>query len=434
MKQVINIYFTLCFFVVLPVYAQMNQQVNSQTDFWKQAGLSNHDIFSITTNSHGHIFTGTGDSGVYRSTDRGENWINVKNYPARVEALAVNSNDFIFAGPSNSTDYGESWSDMDFRNDYVFSICAAPNGDLFTGVLDFEDYIGGLIYHSMDNGDHWTNINNGLDSTLSLSIFQHSSGNLFVGSIWIDVYVDKPPPNQWFFYGGLRSSTDNGRTWLTLDGLYNYTVSSLKEDRQGWIFAGTYGNGMYRSIDTGATWTEINEGLSTWHQRNVRSFIIKSDGDLFIATLGGVFESTDNGDHWIAMNTGLTDTTVSCITIDPLGYLYIGTNKGVFRSVQSTTSFENQSKEHVSVLYLKQNYPNPFNPSTTIEFSLPHAEYMTLRVYDILGVEVSVLVNEHLHAGVHRVSWNAWSRASGFYLVRLQAGRSTQTRKLLLMK
>ncbi len=246
--------------------------------------------------------------------------------------------------------------------------------------------------------------------------------NTFLILCFLMLYPVFAQTDFWKQNGGLRRSIDSGRTWLTFAGLYDYTVSSLKEDRQGWIFAGTYWHGMYRSIDSGGTWIEINEGLSTLYQRNVRSFIINPDGDIFIATLDGVFESTDSGDRWIDVNEGLSDTSVYSIAVDPNGYLYIGTPSGVFRSVQSTTSVENQGKENVSEFYLMQNYPNPFNPSTTIEFFLPQADYVTLRLYDVLGEEVSVLVREHLRAGVHRVPWNAGSRASGFYLVRCRRG------------
>jgi hypothetical protein len=83
---------------------------------------------------------------------------------------------------------------------------------------------------------------------------------------------------------------------------------------------------------------------------------------------------------------------------------------------------------------LYQNYPNPFNPSTKIVFSLPRADYVTLKVYNILGQEVTTLVDEAKDAGTYRTSWDASGMASGVYFYRLQAGDFVDTKKLLLLK
>ncbi len=98
---------------------------------------------------------------------------------------------------------------------------------------------------------------------------------------------------------------------------------------------------------------------------------------------------------------------------------------------------------------LLQNYPNPFNPSTTIKYELPRASQVNLSVYDVLGRQVSVLVNERRNAGVHEVKFDASGLSSGMYFYRLQvrpldsaigrdsksgAGDFVQTRRFLLLK
>jgi hypothetical protein len=83
---------------------------------------------------------------------------------------------------------------------------------------------------------------------------------------------------------------------------------------------------------------------------------------------------------------------------------------------------------------LSQNYPNPFNPSTTITFELPKSAVVRLSVYDMLGREVSVLVNERRDAGVHEVKFEASALSSGVYFYRLQAGDFTHTKRLLLLR
>jgi hypothetical protein len=83
---------------------------------------------------------------------------------------------------------------------------------------------------------------------------------------------------------------------------------------------------------------------------------------------------------------------------------------------------------------LLQNYPNPFNPVTVVSYQLPEAGSVRLVVYDLLGREVSVLVNEKKEPGNYTVAWNASRMASGVYLYRMQSGNLVQTRKMILTK
>jgi pimeloyl-ACP methyl ester carboxylesterase len=86
---------------------------------------------------------------------------------------------------------------------------------------------------------------------------------------------------------------------------------------------------------------------------------------------------------------------------------------------------------------LSQNYPNPFNPSTTIEYQIPNVgtqNFVSLRVYDILGREVATLVNEQKPAGAYNVQWNAKDLTSGVYFYRLEAGSYNETKKLILLR
>ena len=83
---------------------------------------------------------------------------------------------------------------------------------------------------------------------------------------------------------------------------------------------------------------------------------------------------------------------------------------------------------------LYQNYPNPFNPSTTIEFTLPKSEFVELKVYNILGKEVSILISQNLNQGSHSYKFDGREIASGVYYYRLEAGNFVQTRKMIYLK
>ena len=80
------------------------------------------------------------------------------------------------------------------------------------------------------------------------------------------------------------------------------------------------------------------------------------------------------------------------------------------------------------------NYPNPFNPTTTIEYSIPEASFVELKIYDILGGEVASLVKENKPSGKHSVKFNASNLPSGIYFYRIVSGNFTATKKLILLK
>ena len=81
-----------------------------------------------------------------------------------------------------------------------------------------------------------------------------------------------------------------------------------------------------------------------------------------------------------------------------------------------------------------QNYPNPFNPTTKLEFRISNHGFVSLKVYDILGKEVSTLVNSELPAGIHKVEFDGTGLPSGTYFYRLDAGNYSETKKMLLLK
>ncbi|MCX7877733.1 MAG: T9SS type A sorting domain-containing protein, partial [Ignavibacteria bacterium] len=101
---------------------------------------------------------------------------------------------------------------------------------------------------------------------------------------------------------------------------------------------------------------------------------------------------------------------------------------------QDITSGQSGTTELPSYYELKQNYPNPFNPSTTIKFSIPKGENVKLTVFDMLGQEVKVLVNEFRSAGVYEINFDASLFSSGVYFYKIETEGFTDTKKMLLVK
>ena len=132
-------------------------------------------------------------------------------------------------------------------------------------------------------------------------------------------------------------------------------------------------------------------------------------------------------------------------TTEPITYSFVDDNigSGVIRyrlkqiDYDGTFKYSNTVEvEIISPLYyqLYQNYPNPFNPTTIISYQIPVSSNVTIKIYDILGNEVSILVNEYKTAGTYNVEFDAIDLPTGIYLYKLNAGDFAEMRKMILMK
>ena len=140
----------------------------------------------------------------------------------------------------------------------------------------------------------------------------------------------------------------------------------------------------------------------------------------------------------------LTDGTATSSITD--NYLYILNGKGAGTNKLSeinlvgdgagmvTSVKQNFNPVQPSKFQLCSNYPNPFNPSTMIVFYLPKNEYVTLKIYDIMGREIETLIEGYVPAGEHKLQWSAVGLASGVYLCRMQAKDFSDTIKMIYQK
>ena len=390
----------------------------SQTDFWQKITPPlGRTVSSVASNAISDVFVGT-DSGVFRSSDNGGTWTNSGLNPGGGYSV-ITSRGAIFAAGSDSayytTDNGASWRHLNHWLGIGNPVAINDSVDIFIGI---GNVLGGKgVDHSTDGGATW--VDAGLRAQ-SRALAINASGTIFSGGydrVGACVY----------------RSTDNGSSW-TNTGFFKFppAVNALAISAAGHIFAGTSNDGVCRSTDDGAHWLRSNGDLSTFM---VICLAINANGHVFAAVWGGgVYRSTDDGASWTAVNSGLTNLSVASLAISPEGTVFAATDSGLFRSVQSTTAVRELSADAPASFSLGQNYPNPFNPSTTIKFELPSASHVTLTVHDILGRQVSVLVNERKEAGVHEVMFDGSNLASGVYFYRIQAGGFTRARRLLLLK
>ena len=374
------------------------------------------------------ILAGTYGNGIFRSSDQGSTWIPVNNGldSAFIESLqtygglTVNSiasfgNTLLagtLAGIFRSTDEGATWTDVnnDWTRQQIWSF-AKSDSTIFAGGSVF------LAFRSTDDGITW-NCGETSFSSGAVMALTYENGKLFAAA------------NE----GGAFRSTDNGTSWTKVyspgqsDYAYSLTYASP------YILLGTGTQGLLRSSDDGESWQRCGSGLPA--DCDIYDFAV-TGSDVFAGTSGGVFLSTDFGLHWSNVSSQELNTEIISIAI--LGSdLVAGTEgAGVIwkRPLSEMIAFSNVSDRLLAFDFkLEQNYPNPFNPTTNIKYSILKESFVTIKVYDILGKEITTLVNERKSAGNYSINFDGSNLPSGIYFYRMQAGSFVSTKKFVLLK
>jgi hypothetical protein len=187
----------------------------------------------------------------------------------------------------------------------------------------------------------------------------------------------------------------------------------------------------------------INDGL---FNKYVISTTSDDSGNVVVGTFGNPFLLKDSVYSWQSLSNGFPRTFTTSLAISPQGILFSGTQDyGMYRTSaplrKRIPTIYNQIDtlppvpEPVITDYnLFQNYPNPFNSSTIIKYQIPRTGNVTLKLYDVLGREVTALVNEQKTEGKYEVNFNASSLASGIYIYRLNVNDYVRVKKMILMK
>jgi photosystem II stability/assembly factor-like uncharacterized protein len=400
---------------------------------------------------NGELYAGSASRGIYRSRDTGSIWIPTSAVTKKmtIESMVVRDSLIVAGsmyGVGVSMNEGGQWHDLSSDSVDIANAVAVHDSIVYAG-----NYLG--LHARKLTGVDWKL----MFSKTPVHCVKTQGDSIYVGG-----------------RKGLYFSPDNGSTFTLLDSLfYDATVYTLGVFGNT-IFAGT-GNGIYRSSDHGKHWSlAVPSPDNYW----VADFV-KNDSFYYAATGYGVFRMRMNDTVWTASLLGLNgtnDVAAICLNGDNIflglrggGIVYstnggdvwksgnsgftqymnvfaIGVNArrlffgGAYSSVWSGTLVDLGITTVPSVTNvplrsdLSQNYPNPFNPSTQMEFTISRASLVTLVVYDMLGREVTQLVNEQKDAGRYSVRWDASAFSAGMYFARLQAGDYTAVRKLLLLK
>jgi hypothetical protein len=388
-----------------------------------------------------------GDSGtIVKTSNNGDNWFNVSGngIPSNVNLVNIS--------------------------------CKAVDTALTAGNIGTSTF----VYRTSNGGTNWT------------QVFTQTNG--YVDAIWmknalLGFMVGNPVSGRW----SLWKTTNGGVNW---DSTGLYLQQSASET--GWrnsltvfnnsIWFGTNNSRLYFTSNYGANWTalstapEINSSAvwvcsmdsSKLYMGGSNAYFSFTGGvswelvpcpgaGNFNGFCGGILGVANNGNNypqplWAIRgnsNVYVIDWSPNPEYTAPSGnynhmatdyfyrYYYVSqpytwivrSNGGITRN----SLFRGGAVRTISTVIpeaysLKQNFPNPFNPTTKVRFNLPKTAFVTIKVYDILGREVSTIVNEELHAGEYEASYDAGSLSSGIYYYRLDAGDYSGVKKMILIK
>lgn len=330
---------------------------------------------------------------LYKTTNGGATWINGDNYsgpkPTGLCGMYVLDDSTVFSvgrvrGPSyfvKTTNGGESWISKDM-NSYAAGLIDVhffnKDSGFVVGLTSItHSQSRGIILFTSDGGESWDT--SYISQRTSEWAWKMSFPSRQTGYIALQRNYDGPV--------NIIKTTNGGETWFEKQAFdFHYFVQGIGfvNDTLGWIGGNSTYN-SYQTTDGGETWSNANFGT--------RVNRVKFYGDTLGYAVG---------------------KTIYKYTAEP---------------VLSVEEYQN-----ISGYNLLQNYPNPFNPVTKIYFTIPQNEFVQLKVYDLLGKEITSLINEEKSAGNYEAVFDASKYSSGTYYYELKAGEFVQRKKMIFLK
>lgn len=409
----------ISFLVCSNVYAQWSA-VNSGT------GANLKTVYFL--NSQTGLAGGSGGV-ILKTTNAGINWnqqvsgisndINSISFINTLTGFAcANSGNIIF-----TTNSGSAWSPVtsgtsDNLNSVSFfnstnGVCTGTNGTLM---------------FTSNGGLNWTISVNGFLSTY-YGIHMVSAGFAYACGV------------NTIFQPLVAKTTNGGANWSYFSFYLNSNEGNLRDirflsDNEGYAVSNVWNGqgGISYTSNGGINWITqlVVNSLNGLELAGPAAFYA-------VGSNGSILKSTDNGTSWFQQLSGVSSILRSVDFVDLVNGFAVGDGGVILKTtnggVTGITPIVNEMPDEFELL---QNYPNPFNPSTTISFSVPSAEtarrLVILKIYDALGRQLTILVNEKISPGTYEVNWNASSYSSGVYYYELTSGDFRESRRMILIK
>ncbi|MFZ6032401.1 MAG: YCF48-related protein [Melioribacter sp.] len=398
------------------------EKLNSNTTEWLT------DVVFVDTK----IGYAVGRNGtIVKTIDGGDNWENISlRINEWFKSLFFFNEDHGFIVGTNSIiletfDGGKSWKYqyLDY-NSIFYKIFFINEIEGYIVGGDLND--NGIVLKTEDGGINWRPVLNTDNGALYTGNYSSDSTIVVAGRNGI-IFKTTDSAVNWHMVK-IKSPTFD-ITYLVFQGISFYNDAIWAVGDHGLIL---------KSTDGGLTWTFHNLSFKYYHHlfnikfKNNRGIIVGGRGNGNASYEAIILETDDGGNSWTVTSTP-NWTKLYGISIPSVNRAFVvGYNGIILRYDPLITDVKDQCAE--TMHFNLQNFPNPFNASTIIKYSIPKSEFVTIKIYDLIGREIATLVNENKQRGNYEVHFDASDLATGVYLYSLKAGSFSDTKKLILIK
>lgn len=451
------------------------------------------NLSKVTILSSSKIIINGNNGAIWKSTDQGNTWNKLSNRITRNDMFSI-----CFIEPDNrvgyclgdstflkTTDYGVSWEKLTVDN-YRYrnvNFLNENTGFISGGYVQFNYPTGNQsyskIFKTTNGGVNW--------------ILKHGNGDPYIYDklLFVSPLIGWGAGNSYSsstgtYSGALIKTTNSGENWLIryimpYTSYYDIQFTSIEtgyacghnvvvkttDSGSSWFAITPVNNKDYLSIyfhnsingyissvssihkttNGGINWTNLNINIGESFEINSIKFLNEQTGYAVGIVQSGrnsqIVKTTNAGNNWVwsysptLYSFGFHDV---CFTDINTGYI-IGEKGAILKTTigGEPIGIENISSELPDKHSLSQNYPNPFNPQTKIKFDVPanvkgQTSNVKLIIYDMLGREVTTLVNDELKPGTYEADWEGSNYSSGVYFYKLVAADFVETKKMVLMR
>jgi len=274
------------------------------------------------------------------------------------------------------------------------------------------------------------------------TIYDNTNSPMPPGQMEINVIHIDSNGNLWYgsdYEGAGRFDRINNWTILPWQAYVIYSIAVEKTGVAWFTFT------RLRRLENDSTWTDYfnfySPGFSTYaiaiDSNNVKWFAKERELNLYNQNGVMTYDDEELNELFPPFSEVLDSTVyVYSVYIDKNNNKWLGDNNGyvVKYTGENITDVKDDKQSIPDNYFLSQNYPNPFNPTTKIVYQIPALNFVTIKVYDVLGNKIITLVNEEQTAASYEVEYDASKLSSGVYFYQLNAGSFIETKKMILLK
>jgi photosystem II stability/assembly factor-like uncharacterized protein len=397
---------------------------------------------------------------IYLSSNSGENWYSPYNriYEKNFNKLYFLNKDsgFVLGDSSwifRTTNGGFNWTSTQISQNKIIRSINFANIN-----IGYAVGLSGSIFKTTNSGVNWIDVGFNYNQNINDVFFINENTGYLTG-----------------FYSEVIKTTNGGLNWQQIPTGFTFSMISIKFLNIDTGFIAGTSNTILKTINGGLNWEMVNyqngfnhlseihfENINTGYSAGSSGYIYKTTNNgsnwvqlatptnrtfnsisfanpnygIAVGDFGNIATTTNGGITW-SLKTNVTGSELNGVcTFDSLNATIIGSDGIILRTSNggNPIGVNPVSLEIPVYYYLHQNYPNPFNPITKIKFNIPQLSNAKIIIYDLLGREITTLVNEQLKPGIYEVDWNGSNYASGVYFYSLETDEYKETKRMVLIK